>query len=523
MPAKMSTSDRIIRVPASRVEPKVFVNPAYADPGGLGQVVQDLRSLLHEAKKVARELGQENTRGQRLAHSLSPFLRQHTELVEQHAKVLRLIDERAGEAGAIYKLLADRAEKIDLFDSTFDRRMSEMRELLGAVESRLSETRQRVAHLEEQSSQALLRLRREFDAHLIQAADDANARIESSGDRLDEMVEGARTGIAAVRDELDHTVSGARSCVREAIDETRDATDRLYADLERRRVEATTAALEAEESLDAARDTARTIVGQTQTRIDNALRLGRLKLDELCNAFTTWIEAGQTGIDQSITQSAARLDDLRGAIATETTRGITRLESARDESIRKIDAASDGAASKFEDARRALGEVTGSVRSELSSFDTAMFARVDAAKQRIEGLVEQEAERADALRAEVGSVLDQRLADLTAQCDRAQSILLGENGPDTTGLLVMLEKAEKLERAVETADERAAFATRQLESIREQANQVRTALSRAVLLAADATDQADAKAAMLSTALEQARAATDAISGAVRRETEGAD
>lgn len=523
IPAKMPTPDRIIRVPASRVEPKVFVNPEYADPGGLGQVVQDLRTLLRDAKKVAADLGQENAKGQRLAHSLSPFLRQHTELVEQHAKVLRLIDERAGEAGAIYKLLADRAEKIDLFDTTFDSRMSEMRELLGAVESRMGETRQRVAHIEEQSSQALLRLRREFDAHLIQAADDANGRIESSGDRLDEMADGARTSIDGVRDELDNTVRGARSCVREAIAETRDETDRLYADLDRRRVEATTAALEAEETLDAARDNARAIVGETQTRIDNTLRLGRLKLDELCNAFTTWIEAGQTSIDQTMRQSAAHLDDTRGAITTETTRGVKRLDAARDESIRTIEATGNGAASKFEDAQRALGEVVGSVRSELSAFDTAMSARVDAAKQRIEGLVDHEAERADALRAEVGWVLDQRLADLTAQCDRAQTILLGEHGPDTTGLLVMLERAESLERTVETADERAAFATRQLESIREQANQVRKALSRAVLLAADATDQADAKAAMLVTALEQARAATDAISGAIHRETEGAD
>ena len=557
MPA---TTDRIIRAPASRVEPKVFVNPELTDPGNLGQVVHDLRSLLRDARKTGRELGQENARGQRLAHSLTPFLRQHSQLVEQHAQVLKRIDERAGEASAIYKLLADRADKIDLFESRYEQRMTDMRELLDTVESRLTEAhgavgriegqldahckttcdrintqideaQSRVTRIEEQASQAITRLRREFDAHMVQAADEANSRIESSGDRLESLersarvaasklhdsldaaINGARAHIAEATEELEAEVNGARVCIREAIAETRSATDKLYDDLDKRRIEATNTALEVEEALESSQRAARALLDETQTRIDNTMRLGRLKLDELCDAFTTWIEAGQTSIDQAIEQSASQMADMREAIENETTRSLARLSAERDESIREIKSTSAGAASKFEDAQRAMGEVVGSVRTELSAFDTAMFARIDEAKQRIEGLVEQEAQRAQSLRTEVGRELDERLADLTAQCERAQTILFGENGPDPTGLLALLEKAESLEKAVEQADERAAFATAQLEAIREQADQVRKALGRAVLLAADATDQADARAAMLHTALEQAKAATDEIAG----------
>ncbi len=565
-----STSDRILRAPASRVEPKVFVKPQYADPGAVGEVVHDLRTLVREAKKAGDVLSRENAKGQRLAHSLSPFLKQHTELVEQHARVLKLIDERAGEAGALYKMLSERADKIDLFDATFNQRMDEMRDLLGVVESRLSEAhgavgriegqldnhcnatcdrinaqieeaQQRVTRIEEQSSEAMNRLRREFDAHLIQAADDANARIESSGDRLeslehaarlaagklqnalDEVIVSAKAEVGGIKNELESEVKGARSCVNEAIEETRAATDQLYADLEQQKTDANTAALELEETLERSRDSAKTLLSETQTRIDNTMRLGRLKLDELCNAFTMWIEAGETSVRKTMKETSEHFDEMRVLIENETAQGVAIVGTARDESIKRIEKTSTGASSKFEDAERALGEVIGSVRNELSTFDTEMFARIETARQRIDGIVEQEAQRAEQIRSTIGQELDQRLADLTGQCDRAQSILLGEHGPDTTGLLAMLEKAESLEKAVESADERAAFATRQLEAIREQANMVRSALGRAVLLAAEATDQADARAAMLGTALEQAKATTDRIASVVHDETQGAD
>jgi len=525
---------------------------------------------VREAKKAGQSLGQENAKGQRLAHSLSPFLKQHTELVEQHARVLQLIDERAGEAAALHRSIADRADKIDRFDATFDQRMGEMRDLLGTVESRLSEAHgavgriegqldhhcnttcerinthleeatQRVARLEEQSAEAMTRLRREFDAHLIQSADDANARIESSGDRLeslehaarvatgkiqdelDEIMGGARSEVDGIKDQLDTEVAGARSCVREAIDETRAATDKLYADLEQQKTDANTAALVLEETLEHSRDNAKALLKETQTRIDNTMRLGRLKLDELCNAFTVWIEAGESSVRKTIKESNEHFEGLRVLIENETAQGVAIVGTARDESIKRIEKTSEGASSKFEDAERALGEAVGTVRSELSTFDAAMYARIETAKQRIEGLVEQEAQRAEQIRGTIEQELDQRLADLTGQCERAQTILLGEHGPDTTGLLAMLEKAESLERAVESADERAAFATRQLEAIREQANMVRSALGRAVLLAAEATDQADARAAMLGTALEQAKATTDRIASAMHDETQGAD
>ena len=567
MPA---TSDRILRAPASRVEPKVFINPDLGDPGSLDQVAGDLRSLLRESKKARKELGAENTKAHRLAHSLSPFLRQHSALVEQHAQVLKLIDERAGEASAIYKMLAERADRIDSFESRYDERMTAMRDLLSTAESRLTEAhgavgriegqldahckstcerintqideaQSRVNGLEEQSSQAITRLRREFDAHMIRAADEANSRVEASSDQLESLdqsarlsasrlhssledsINEARKSIGEFSTELDAEVKGARVCMNEAIIETREVTDQLYADLDRQCADATLAANEIEDALESSQEAARSLTNETQTRIDNTMRLGRLKLDELCNAFTTWIEAGQTSIDQAVKQSSAQLDDMTETIENETTKGLGRLGAARDESVKEIEATCINASSRFEDAERAMGEVVASVRTELSAFDTAMFARIDQAKDRIVGIVDQEAQRAESLRAGVGNDLDQRLADLTEQCDRAQTILLGDNGPDTTGLLAMLEKAESLEHAVEAADERASFATRQLESIREQANQVRKTLSRALLLAADATDKADAKAAMLDTALEQARTVADAIAGSGSKDCEGAD
>lgn len=514
MSAMPAATDRIIRANPSRAEPRVFVNPEYADPSALGQVIHDLRALLRDARRAVKELGQENERGQRLSHSITPVLRRHAELAEQHAQVLKLIDQRAGEAAAVYQLIADRAAKIDLFDKEYDRRVDGMRALLERIDTRLDGSQAAVDRIEEQASMALLRLRREFDAHLIQSADDANARLASGSDRIESALDEAMTVIAASRKELDAEVSGARACVREAIAETRDATDSLYRDLDQRKTEAVTAALEVEETLDNARDAARRMLTETRTRIDNTMKLGRLKLDELCNAFTAWIEAGQASVERTIDQSKDRIDSIRGEIAGATEHGVASLGDATESSIRKIEHASESASSKFEDAERALSEVIVSVRNELTAFDTAMFARVDNARQRLEGLVEAEVRRAERLRAEVGETLDQRLADLSAQCDRAQTILLGEHGPDSTGLLAMLEKAESLERAVGEADQRAAFATRQLEAIREQANQVRKTLGRAVLLAADATDKADARAAMLETALEQAKAATDAIAGA---------
>jgi len=340
MPA---TSGRIIRaspsrIDAARIEPKVFVNPEISDPGSLAEIARDLRALLAESKQVQQGLGAERANGRRLAQSLTPFLKQHSQLVEQHARVLQLIDERAGEAAATLRAVSEYAARIEAAESRCEQRLAETQKLISQMDTRhggargaandhsgetLTDTQREIEVIENRASQALTRLRREFDAHLIHAADEANGRIDASEVRMNALELAASESVVKLRESLDGVIE-----------------------------EAGTRALELESRLEEMRGNARSALDDAQTRIDNTLKLGRLKLEELCSAFSAWIEAGEANAPTQ------------------------RVTAARDEAIRAIQRTRQEASETLEDAQRALSEVVRTVRAELTAFDQTIESRM---------------------------------------------------------------------------------------------------------------------------------------------------
>lgn len=186
------------------------------------------------------------------------------------------------------------------------------------------------------------------------------------------------------------------------------------------------------------------------------------------------------------------------------TRLLTGVEQRADQTRKLIEGAG-GAVSKFEEVRvKADAMIEERLAQFTSRMDAALAAaesRIAAIEKRFEPLLTEANRRIDTLSGNLDAELMPTIAGLRHLCERAET-LIGSAGPDGTvigGLNDLVSRAEVAKRD-------AAFATRQLDAIRDQADQARQILGDSVNAAVPLIDEVAGVRDHLNVAIEQANA-----------------
>ncbi len=204
--------------------------------------------------------------------------------------------------------------------------------------------------------------------------------------------------------------------------------------------------------------------------------------------------AGTAGALQKAAVEADRsregLKDALTAMQLKTDH-ITRLLGGveqRADQTRKLIEGAGGAVAKIEDVRsRADAMIEERIAQFTSRIDAALLAtesRVADIERRFQPLLSEADRRIGTLSGNLDAELLPTIAGLRHLCERAEA-LIGNTGPDGTvigGLNDLVSRAEVAKRD-------ASFATRQLDSIRDQAEQARQFLGDAVNAAVPLIDE----------------------------------